>query len=771
MSGASNQIPVLATITSPQTIQLGAELRFTLSATDGDTGDVLRFRAMGMPANTIFEADDAEFRFAPLADQVGTHTVTFSVSDGKQSSSQDVDFIVTPAAQSQVTALSSRVLDGNAFSEGRIVSLSGVTVSVEGSTVTATSDDQGYFTLSGIPHGKLIVSLDATGVTDSDGNTFANFKGKLPIMENVLNRPYREYLLPKIDATGMAMVDPSQASTVNNTNIGVSFTVPANTAMNHDGTAYTGPLSVSQVPTNATPRELPPLFRPNFIITLQPVGIRFANPLQVTFPNSNNLAPGSTTELYSLSEQGGFEQVGVGRVSSDGQRIELIAGGIRATTWHFFLDPTPEFQGMGTLDSGADGRNNTLADPCENIGSSVCPSSGILMDDHFLPAFKDSGAIIQHSLGYTNTPTLMKPTIIPRFKYQRQGFFDGMPIGISPGVPRSLNLRFVLNGSRTSRAYFRVSASQGTQLSDKPFLVGHNLDIEGIEPGMHEVESKLEVINGPTSNPSMRLRKDTVVMPILSPETEFGMGWRFRALHRLYGMSGMTLSDSQKIMLLYGNFKYLIYEKNTDGSYSSPKGDYSTLKNIGAPFGGFIRTTKEGVSFVFDSSGFLIGRTDRHGRRTSYIYADGKLSQITHNNRGITRFVYGVDGLIDTITDPQGRATHFEHDARKNLIRITDPDGNPRSFSYAQDHGLLSQTDKLGRSTNYLYDQRGNVTRTVRPDHSTMGVRSKSTDFLEQGVGSEDNPLPVILEGDRTSQITDSSGNATQVFQQMPLGQ
>ena len=278
--------------------------------------------------------------------------MTFTVTDGKESHSQDVVFTVQAADSDQVTALKSRVLDGNEFSQGRVVPIEGVKISVQGSTITTTTDANGEFTISSIPDGVKIVGLDAKGVTASNGNQYADFKGRLRILPNVLNRPHRDYMLPQVDPDYISMVDSERATVVNNSDIGVSMTVPAQTATNSDGTMYDGPLSISMVPVNATPRELPELFTPSFIITLQPVGISFANPVPITFPNTDNLPPDTLLDLFSLSERGGFEKVGLGIVSSDGQTVSLVEGGIRSTTWHFVSMSTPVFSGIGSGSGG-----------------------------------------------------------------------------------------------------------------------------------------------------------------------------------------------------------------------------------------------------------------------------------------------------------------------------------------------------------------------------------------------------------------------------------
>ena len=120
-----------------------------------------RFLSPNLPANASLNGGTGEFRFKPILNQVGPHMVTFQVTDGKDITSQTVMLLVQPADANQVTALSSRVIDANSFSAGQTVPLAGVRVSVLGSTVTTTTDSMGRFTLSGIPHGSQIITLDA----------------------------------------------------------------------------------------------------------------------------------------------------------------------------------------------------------------------------------------------------------------------------------------------------------------------------------------------------------------------------------------------------------------------------------------------------------------------------------------------------------------------------------------------------------------------------------------------------------------------------------
>ena len=621
--------------------------------------------------------------------------------------------------------------------------------------MTTTTNAQGEFTISGIPHGAKIVSLDATGIKAPNGHNYANFSGRLKIMQNVLNRPIRDYMLPRVNPAHIATVSSTASTTVSNSDIGVSMTVPAGVARKADNTAYTGPLSISMVPIDATPRELPELFNPSFLITLQPVDVRFSTPVPITFPNTDNLSAGSIVELFSLSERGGFERVGYGQVSSDGGSVTTIEGGIRSTTWHFMISGAPGFEGAG---SGADdgGNNNTGGNGCD--GSIICIGTGMLREEHTLPTFNVSNKMIRTTLAYTNTHSLNTLTLRPQYKYNL------VPMGFQSSSltpPPVMGVSFELEGRVSSEVFFNTIIL-GPANATESFDSIQQVSTEGLTTGMYEVTSRLNLITGPLNRRSRRMRKDTFFSPIIFPKTEFGWGWKLKELQRLYGMEGEVSSTSEKVLLVLGNFKYLVFTRNSDGSYTSPKGDYSTFKAVPGPVGGFTRSTKRGMTYNFNSKGFLTSRSDRHGRQTSYFYtSDNKLSRIEHDNGTETLLAYGSDGLVETITDPSGRVTRLTHNDRANLIRITDADNTSRQFAYGSNRALITQVDKLGRAKNYAYDTRGNVIHSVRADGSHMEVKSANSQIINEGLGTEANPYKLTLSGNNVSEFSDSRGRTT----------
>ena len=122
---------------------------------------------------------------------------------------------------------------------------------------------------------------------------------------------------------------------------------------------------------------MPRLLQPDLLITIQPVGVTFSQPVAVTFPNRSGYEPGTEAEIWSLDAgTGQFVVVGTGRVSGDGQRIETVSGGVRATDWHFALPAPPN----GSEAADSRGESN----PCP-AGSEFILNTGALITSFASP--------------------------------------------------------------------------------------------------------------------------------------------------------------------------------------------------------------------------------------------------------------------------------------------------------------------------------------------------------------------------------------------------
>ncbi|HUM67575.1 MAG TPA: PKD domain-containing protein [Chloroflexota bacterium] len=137
--------------------------------------------------------------------------------------------------------------------------------------------------------------------------------------------------------------------------------------------------------------------------------------------------------------------------------------------------------------------------------------------------------------------------------------------------------------------------------------------------------------------------------------------------------------------------------------------------------GVYVRHYPNGYSVHFDSQ----------GRHDTTHYPDGRLLSYTYNPDGTTAsmsitaagestphwtwaFSY-TNGLLDSITDPAGRATDFIVDANGQLAAASFPDGSSRAFFYNASGLLTEHIDKNGAINSFAYDGYGRVLTDTRP--------------------------------------------------------
>ena len=90
-----SQAPTLNPV-GDKSVAANETLSFTVSGSDLD-GDSLTYSATGLPSGATFDPATGVFSWTPTAGQVGSYVVTFSVSDGVSTVSQDVNIVVGKA--------------------------------------------------------------------------------------------------------------------------------------------------------------------------------------------------------------------------------------------------------------------------------------------------------------------------------------------------------------------------------------------------------------------------------------------------------------------------------------------------------------------------------------------------------------------------------------------------------------------------------------------------------------------------------------------------
>ncbi|OGX06963.1 MAG: hypothetical protein A2Z88_04115 [Omnitrophica WOR_2 bacterium GWA2_47_8] len=301
-------------------------------------------------------------------------------------------------------------------------------------------------------------------------------------------------------------------------------------------------MSISIVPNSLAPASMPSQLKPGLVITIQPVGVTFATPVPITFPNPDNLRPGSETELWSLEAgTGAFVAVGKGRVNAGGSAIDTIVGGIRATDWHFMMPPSARAN---------DNENNDFNKSfprChkECTGSQTAVSSGDLTVAHDLVGYRSLGQernlrLYYHSLHADPQPTISMDTTIPRIS----------------AVPQTVSAKLeVANVSQGQEIFTNTSTLNGNQ--DETIRQVVQFDGSTFPTGRYPY--KLFLTNNYLASSISTVLAGNVIVNN-QQNSPFGAGW--------------TLDGLQKLSIQY------------DGSALIEEGDGSTVVFIKG-FGGF----------------------------------------------------------------------------------------------------------------------------------------------------------------------------------------
>ncbi|NIR29050.1 MAG: hypothetical protein GWN84_06985, partial [Gammaproteobacteria bacterium] len=517
-----NRPPELESI-GDQTVTVGRTVVIELSATDPD-GDPLGFSVapLPLPDNATFDPSSARFTFAPGSKQIGSHTLTFRVTDGELADQESVTLVVPAPDPAAPTDFTGRVLDANDFANGVTTPIVGATIAFLGTGRSAVSDDQGFFVVTDIPPGTQILDIDPGGAEPApDGSSYAGFREELALEANVDNVETRPFFLPRIAGDSESEVDPDTETVVTNPALGVTLTVPAHTAKNPDGTDFTGVLSVSEVPRGLAPAPLPETLDPGLLITIQPVGVTFATPVPITFPNIDGLAPGTETDIWSLDpETGTFVVVGIGQVSADGTLIETISGGIRAADWHFAIPPPPRTpEQADAADSANNDFNLSPALGCQRSpGSLATVSSGDLILDHRLASYRSLGQerslrFVYHSLHADPRPTVAVTTTIPA----------------RSAIPESVSARLGVGGVALPTEIFTDTSglAQGVDQSLRQVV---QFDASALETGVYPY--RLTVTNRFAQSTVARNLNDLTLVAN-ERESPIGAGWTLDGLQRL----------------------------------------------------------------------------------------------------------------------------------------------------------------------------------------------------------------------------------------------
>ena len=218
-----------------------------------------------------------------------------------------------------------------------------------------------------------------------------------------------------------------------------------------------------------------------------------------------------------------------------------------------------------------------------------------------------------------------------------------------------------------------------------------------------------------------------------------------------------------------GNSKVFWYQgtrriyNNYNGSYVSPKDDYSTLIKNGD--NSFSITEKDGLKRNFNTAGTVTSVVDPNGNTLTFTYSNGKLITVTDPNGRSATFAYDGNNKLTTITDTKNNVYTFTYTSG-NLTGVAFPDIGQWVYTYNPTNGLLAtKTDPENNGVSYNYDTSNRMNSTTDP----VG-KSRSYGFAAPvaGNGKIPDPYPLILLPLKQLLFTEKDGNGwTYVYDTM----
>lgn len=293
---------------------------FTASAVGGD--GVTTLTVQTVPDGTVQVYVDGVAVGGPLrVGAAGTLTTTLLLQPGPHR----IQIVATgpdgsDAGRSAFATLgppvsvSGVVFDG---SSANVAPLSGVTASIEGTSIVALTDSAGRFTLPNVPLGVRVLALNGTNLPTSFGLTRIG-------LTLTSSTTVPAVVLKPIDFTRGTAI-PISGSGAIPTLVATNPAIP-NARVQVPAGVVTLPsvpvrpvLTISRVDLVDLPLRPPEALASSLFVSVGPEGAKFSNGVRLTLPNGDGIPPGQTTNVWHYSpETNRWEIVAQATASADG---------------------------------------------------------------------------------------------------------------------------------------------------------------------------------------------------------------------------------------------------------------------------------------------------------------------------------------------------------------------------------------------------------------------------------------------------------------------
>lgn len=446
--------------------------------------------------------------FLPLLSFLILFWSTASPTESIDESSQNLRF----------TVIKGRVLDAVAASEGSELPIVGAEIKVFGAKGIAITDSNGYFELRRVPLERgMAINIDSSGAEPApDGSIYAGFRMFFSLNKSRVNNFERPFYLTRLDPESITTVNPLDTTIVESPSMGVTLTIKPGTAYTDDGQLYDGIIGLGLVPG-----DFPPYMPPDdpgmfLMVTVQPPGINFSEPAEITYPNLDGFPPGSELTILQPSlDSGRFVGVGIGKVSDDGAYIETMTGGIvRSGSCSGPRPPNP-ISGPPVQDPP----------PCPDccplpIGSCTSLASGNLSEEHDLVSYKSLNE--DRSLKFVYNSTLADPKPIIKE-------LNDLSNIVPSAFPSQISMSLKVAGVNKGTLYTNVSGLAG----NNQIVQALQFDAGNMTTGIYPFDTTITAHYPSVSVTKPIIKTGDLVVNNLK-NSEYGAGWSVEGVSRLF---------------------------------------------------------------------------------------------------------------------------------------------------------------------------------------------------------------------------------------------
>ena len=281
-------------------------------------------------------------------------------------------------------------------------------------------------------------------------------------------------------------------------------------------------------------------------------------------------------------------------------------------------------------------------------------------------------------------------------------------------------------------------------------LVSISLSVQGqanssldSKPGLH---TDLAV---PAGAMLLRLQRK----PARLQRGSLGAHWRHNWESRLTRSARRTqIEDWAGITSFTQVRKSLVYESTT--------GDKLTFTTVGKA----IRQTANGTSETFDAAGRLLERTYPRGIKISLRYnPQGKLIRVESSGKASLSFVTDSSGYVVKVESSSGAEVRYTYD-KDDLIEVRINGGVPLRYGYDAKGSLVKIDEPQTGNLEIAYDAKDRVTKYRRVDGSEQRFEYDDATNSKRMI-APDGGAVVTREhqAQRRTEVTDQLGNKTEV--------